>query len=293
MNVAIKRKIETTEPVQLTIDSLEKMLSMSNDEEINNNYWDIMIKEKRREIMEDYYALAPLLSTMQHGLCYSEGLESGRLLVMRILLGILPSAVTSDFSLTGVNKNIHRSFREVVQYLKTLYMANEGDHVLWKNAVNTVIGILRKNGFSPYFFRRGGWPVLVTAPPYREITAACYLLSSHTIVLYSNREISLERRCYYFLHELGHLIFQKYFNRHHAPGFFTDLISQLPPSDFGQFLYAGSQGTEEIFANLFAFTLLMDTPPGNHLFSSYYENTSHTCRLLKKFFNPSSLLRHR
>ncbi len=292
MNVTIKRKIETAEPVQLTIDFLEKMLSMTNDEEIYKDYWDIMIKEKRREIMEDYYALAPLLSTMHHGLCYSEGLESGRLLVMRILLSILPSAFTADFSLTGANKNIHRTMREVVQYLKTLHMANEGDHILWRNAVHTVIVILCKKGFSTYFFRRGGWPVLVTAPPYREITAACYLSSTHTVILYSNREISLERRCYYFLHELGHLIFQKHFNRLQTLGLFKDLVSQLPPSDFGQLLHAGSQGCEEVFSNLFAFTLLMDTPPGKNLFSSYFKNTSHACRLLKHFFNPSNLYRH-
>ncbi len=289
----MKRKIETNEPVQLTIDFLENMLAMSADEEIGENYWDELLEQKRREIMEDYYALAPLLSTMHWGLCYSEGMASGRLLVMRILLGILPPSNPLGFSLVGMKQNIRGTFRDVTQYLKSLYMANEGDNPLWKNSVLVATRILLNRGFSPYFLRRGGWPILVTAPPYRELTTACYLFGPHTVVLYSNPEISPERRCFYFLHEIGHLIFKKYYENRPVPGFFNNLISQLEPEEFGDFLCPGSQGDKEIFANLFAFTLLMDTPPGDYLFSDYYTAIGHTSHLLKKFFSPAILFRHR
>ncbi len=293
MSVSVKRKIETTEPVQLTIDFLEEMLAMSSDEEIAEDYWDELLKQKRREIMEDYYALAPLLSSMHYGLFYSEGMASGRLLVMRILLGILPPSNPLGFSLVGIKENIRGTFRDVTQYLKSLYMANEGDHPLWKNSVLVATKILLKKGFSPYFLRRGGWPILAAAPPYREMTAACYLSGPHAVILYSNREISPERRCYYFLHEIGHLIYDKYFERRQVPGFFSNLMIQLQPAELGDFLCPGSQGDKEIFANLFAFTLLMDTQPGDYLFSDYYNKTGDTSQLLKKFFSPETLFKHR
>ena len=293
MNISVKRKIETNEPVQLTIDFLENMLAMSKDGDVTENYWNELLKQKRREIMEDYYALAPLLSTMQYGLCYSEGMESGRLLVMRILLSILPPSYPLGFSLVGTNQKIRETFRDVTQYLKSLYMANEGDHSLWEDSVLITIKTLIKKGFSPYFLRRGGLPILVAAPPYRETTSACYLSGPHTVILYSNREISHERRCFYFLHETGHLIFEKYYERRQIPGFFSNLISQLQPSELGEFLSPGSQGDKEIFSNLFAFTLLMDTPTGNYLFSHYYTKIGHTSHLLKKFFSPSSLFKHK
>lgn len=292
MNLSIKRKIETTEPVQLTIDFLEEMLALDKDEEIMESYWENLLREKRREVMEDYYALAPILTSMQYGLCYSEGMAAGRMLVMRILLGILPASDPLGFSLVGMNQNIRGIFREVIQYLKSLYMANEGDLTSWKNSVLISTGLLVKRGFSPYFLRRGGLPMLVAVPPYRETTAACYLSSPHTVVLYSNGEISPERRCYYFLHEVGHLIYQKFFTKHQVPPLFTKLLSQLESSELGQFLYPGSQGEKEVFANLFAFTMLMGTPAGNRLFGSYYSEIGDTSHLLRNFFRPSNLFRH-
>ncbi|MDO9534230.1 MAG: hypothetical protein Q7J85_02610 [Bacillota bacterium] len=78
MEPLIKRRIETAEPVQLTIDFLEYMLKARQDEEITQCFWESLLKEKRREITEDYYALTPLCSSMHSGLAYSDGMNSGK-----------------------------------------------------------------------------------------------------------------------------------------------------------------------------------------------------------------------
>lgn len=294
LSVSLKRKIETTEPVQSTIDFLEEVLAMDGDEEVTDHFWDELLKGKRREIMEDYYVLAPLLSTMEQGLCYSGGMDSGRMLVMRILLGLLPPSYPRGFSLAGINENLRGAFRDVITYLKSLHMANEGDHVLWEKSVAEATGILLQRGFSPYFFRRGGLPVLVAAPPYRETTAACYLAAPHAVVLYSNGGLSPERRLYYCLHEMGHLIFEKNFARRPASPFFRKLVAWLEHSQLEELLCPGTQGDNEIFANLFAFTMLMGTSQGDLLFGHYGEGKSwQMTHLLQRFFSPSALFRHK
>jgi hypothetical protein len=288
----IKRRIETAEPVQLTVDFLEYMLTLRQDEETTQLFWESLLKEKRREITEDYYALSPLCSTMHSGLAYSEGMNSGRLLVMRILIGILPSYRSTSLSLlSDCHNNIEETIREVVSYLKSLYMSNEGDSELWKSAVLHSIKLLKHRGFSPYALRRGGWPALVTVPPYREQTAACYLFHPHAVILFSDSALSHAKRIYLFLHEIGHIIFRKYVTKH-VLEILLRLISQLKTHENEKLFCPGSQGDEEIFANLFAMAMLADTPQGKQLFSEYY-NKGRTISLIRKIINPSMILRHR
>lgn len=90
MDLLVKREIETSEPVQWAIDLLEKMIGFYSEEDVKEDYWERLLREKKREVMEDFYALAPAFSLHYRGLGYCEGFNGGRMLVLRILMDALP-----------------------------------------------------------------------------------------------------------------------------------------------------------------------------------------------------------
>ncbi len=289
MESVLIRKIEHVEPLQLAVDLLQKMLALEEEGELPENYWEGLIRAEGRELLEDYLSLVPSYSLFHRGLLYSEGMNAGRLLVMRTLLSILP-----PFSLSHLPVNTDTAkeiFRDTLVYLETLQMSSEKDCPLWQKAVFSAVQLLLQRGFSPYLLRRGGVPLLVAAPPYREQTEACYLKGPHTIVLYSIPEQCPARRIYLVLHETGHLLYQKYLSGRKQQQGYLYLLSRLQPLGLDPLLEGGRQGQEEVFCNLFAMSILLDTQEGELLFGGYYRKIGKLDRLLRRIFSPGVLLK--
>ncbi|NMB34771.1 MAG: hypothetical protein GX989_00615 [Firmicutes bacterium] len=292
MGAQIKRKIETREPIQWAIDFLEEMICFQSEENIEPQLWEQLLKEKKRELLEDFFTLTPSIALFHQGLGYSEGLDGGRILAMRILMDILP-----PYRALGCNQGkpavgiVHRLkiFQEAIVYLKSLHLTDEGDRTLWKNSFFSAVKMLLRNNYSPYLFHRGGRPVFIVAPPYREKTAACYLLNPHVIVLYSLPEKNIAKRIYLVLHEIGHLIFGKYMAGKPLPETLLALFNSLDPRDFPELIRPSSQGLAEIFANLFALAIMRGTKEGNELFYKQYNKMRDALLLLRKAFHPDSI----
>jgi hypothetical protein len=292
MDLLVKREIEISEPVQWAIDFLENMINLYSEEDVEIYYWEKLLKEKKRELLEDFYALAPSFSSFYHGLGYCEGLDGGRMLVMRILMDVLPPYHALGCSRGKCVKEITyqlKTFEKVIVYLKSLHLTYEGDRALWKNSFFSAVRMLLRSNYSPYLFNRGGWPALVAAPPYREKTAACYLFNPHVVVLYSLPEKNTSKRIYLILHEIGHLIFEKFLAGKPLPKTFITVLANLEPIDYPELICPSSQGITEIFANLFAMAIMHGTEEGNELFHNYYSKMGKTTLLLKKSFLPSSI----
>jgi hypothetical protein len=249
--------------------------------------------KKKREVMEDFYALAPAFSLHYRGLGYCEGFNGGRMLVLRILMDALPPYRALDCCrgkyFRGAAHQL-KTFAEIIIYLKTLHITCGGDRALWKNAFFSAVNMLLANGYSPDLFNRGGWPVLIVVPPYRENTAACYLFNPHTLVLYSFPGKETSQRTFLVLHEMGHLLFSKYFAGKPLPETFTNILAVLSPTDYPRLFRPSSQGITEIFANLFAMALMQGTGEGNELFDGYYKKMGETALLLRRSFHPGPLL---
>ncbi|NLJ55727.1 MAG: hypothetical protein GX334_01615 [Firmicutes bacterium] len=293
MDLLVKREIETTEPVQWAIDLLEKVIGFYAQEDVSEDYWERLLREKKREVMEDFYALAPSSSRYYHGLGYCEGFDGGRMLVLRILMDALPPYRALDCCRGKYFREAAhqlKTFAEITVYLKTLHISHGGDRALWRNAFFSAVNILLTNGYAPDLFNRGGWPVLVIAPPYREKTAACYLFNPHTLVLYSYSGNNTSKRTFLILHEMGHLLFSKYLAGKPLPETFTNILANLSPADYPQLIRSSSQGITETFANLFAMAMMYGTGEGNELFRGYYKKMGETAPLLKHSFQPTLLL---
>jgi hypothetical protein len=293
MDILIRREIETSEPVQWAIDLLEKLIDLYSEEGVEGYYWERLLQEKQRELLEDFYALTPSLSFSYHGLCYCEGLKGGRMLVMRILMDILPPyQAQSCKRIKCVWETTHqlKTFQEVIIYLKSLHLSYESDETLWKNSFFSAVKMLLQGNFSPYLLHRGGWPALIAAPPYREETAACYLYNPHVIVLYSLPEKRIAKRIYLILHEIGHLIFEKFLAGKPLPETFRSLLARMEPKDYPDLLSPSAQGIGELFANLFAMAMMYESEEGKELFHNYYSKMGKTILLLEKSFRPSSII---
>ena len=182
-----------------------------------------------------------------------------------------------------------KNFEKVIVYLKSLYLTYEGDRALWKNSFFSAVRMLLHSNYSPYLFHRGGWPALVVVPPYREKTAACYLFNPHVVVLYSLPEKSTSKRIYLLLHEIGHLIFEKFLAGKPLPKSFITVLANMESKDYPELICPSSQGISEIFANLFAMAIMYETEEGNELFYNYYRKMGKTTLLLQKSFLPSSI----
>lgn len=293
MDLLVKREIETLEPVQWAIDLLEKIIGFYSEEDIKEDFWERLLREKKREVMEDFYALAPSSLSYYHGLGYCEGFDGGRMLVLRILMEALPPYRALDCCRGKYFQEAShqlKAFKEIIIYLKTLHIAYRGDKELWRNAFFSAVNMLLADNYSPNLFNQGGWPVLIVAPPYREKTTACYLFNPHTLVLYSFPGNDTSKRVFLILHEMGHLIFSKYFAGKPLPETFTNILAYLSPADYPRLIRPSSQGITEIFANLFAIAVMQETEEGNELFGSYYKNMGETALLLKHSFQPRLLL---
>lgn len=292
MEILVKREIEISEPVQWAIDFLENMIDFYTEDDVEDQYWEKLLREKKRELLEDFYALAPQLLFSHHGLCYCEGLEGGRMLVMRILMDILPPCYAPGYHHTkgfqGITYQL-KTFREVLVYLKSLHLSYKGDEGLWKNSFFSAVKMLLSSKYSPYLFHRGGRPALIVAPPYRENTAACYLYNPHVIVLYSFPEKKVSKGIYLILHEIGHLIFKKFLAGKPLPQTFRILLANMDPGDYPGLLCPSSQGIEELFANLFAMAIMHESKEGKELFYHYYGKMGRIIPLLQKSFHPSSI----
>lgn len=293
MNLAVKRKIEVSEPVQWAIDFLENMINLYYEEDLAADYWERLLKEKKRELLEDFYALTPAIALFHQGLGYCEGLDGGRMLVMRILMDILPPyQAPGSYSGKCIAKITDqlKTFEDVLVYLKSLHLVYEGDGKLWKSAFFSAVKMLLHNNYSPYLFHRGGWPAFIVTPPYCEQTTACYLFNPHIIVLYSLPEKNKAKRIYLILHEVGHLIFEKYLANKPLPKTLITTLAKMEPSDYPELFCPSSQGIAEIFANLFALAVMYETKEGKELFHHYYCKMGKTALLLQKTFLPGSIL---
>jgi hypothetical protein len=293
MGLCPKRKIEVSEPVQWAVDFLEEMIGFYWEEEIEVSYWEKLLQEKKREIMEDFCALAPSFSSVHQGMGFCAGLNGGRVLVMKILMGILPPyrsprSCRKQFK-SGAPARL-QTFQEVLTYLKALHLTWEDDSLLWKEAFFAALARLLHHNFSPYLFYRGSWPAFVLAPPYREKTAACYLPNPQLIVLYSLPEENPAKRLHLILHEIGHLVFEKFLANRPLPSSFVTLLHHLELKDYPNLFCPSTQGIGEIFANLFSIALLYETPEGDQIFHDYYSKMGEAAPLLAKAFLPDSLL---
>jgi hypothetical protein len=47
MDLLVKREIETSEPVQWAIDLLEKMIGFYSEEDVKEDYWERLLREKK------------------------------------------------------------------------------------------------------------------------------------------------------------------------------------------------------------------------------------------------------
>ena len=294
MGLLIKRKIETIEPVQWAIDFLEKMINLQSEERVELHFWERLLKEKKRELLEDFYALTPSIASFYRGLGYSDGLDGGRILVMKILMGVLPSYRAPGCSQRKSAREIAchlQIFREVIAYFKSLHLADEGDRTFWQKSFYAAVKMLLHNDYSPYLFYRGGQPAFIIAPPYREKTAACYFLNPHVIVLYSLPGKNMAKRVHLILHEIGHLIFKKYLADKPPPNTFLTLLASLKPRDYPELIRTSSQGLAEIFSNLFALAIMHETEEGNELFYKIYHKMGKTTLLLRKAFLPDSIFK--
>jgi hypothetical protein len=281
----IKRKIETLEPIQWAIDFLEEIIGFYFEKDIEEYYWIKLLKEKKRELLEDFYALAPSFTSSYQGLGYCEGFNGGRMLAMRILINVLPPYQPLGYSSGkwyrgGICQL--KTFEEVLVYLKSLHLAHEGDRLLWRNSFFSALKMLLHNNYLPSLFYRGSWPALLIAPPYREKTTACYLFNPHIIVLYSLPEKSIAKRTYLILHEIGHLIFEKYLSGKPLPQKFTTLLANMKPERYPELIRPSSQGIAEVFANLFAMSIMYGTEEGEELFHSCYQKMGKDTLLLQR-----------
>mgnify|MGYP000951492728 CR=1 FL=1 len=295
MNVSVKRKIETVEPVQWAIDFLEKMIDLHSEEDLETYCWEKLLKEKKRELLEDFYALTPSFVSFYRGLGYCEGLDGGRILVMRILMGALPPyralGYCSGERAVGITSQI-KTFKEIIVYLKTLHLTAGDDRELWKKSFFYAVEMLLRSSYSPYFFHRGGRPALVIATPYHENTAACYLSNPHVIVLYRLPEKNIAKRIFLILHEIGHLIFNKYIAGKPLPDIFATMLAGMKSQDYPGLICPSSQGITEIFANLFAMAIMHGTAEGDELFHKHYSKMGETTFLLRESFNPFSIFQN-
>lgn len=293
MRALVKREIENIEPVQWAIDFLENMVDLYAEEDLQETFWERLLQEKKRELLEDFYALTPSFSQFYHGLGYCEGLDGGRMLVMRILMDVLPPyhalGCTRGKCVRGITLRL-KTFENVMVYLKSLHLNYEGDSVLWKKSFFCAVRMLLNCRYTPYLFNRGGLPAFITAPPYQEKTAACYLFSPHVIVLYSLPKTNVAKRIYLILHEIGHLIFNKFLAGKPLPKNFILLLDNIAPENFPELMRPSSQGITEIFANLFAMAVMHGTEAGNVLFGNLYSKMGKTVPLLQNAFHPEFLL---
>ena len=294
----IRRKIEMSEPIQLTIDLLERLQKVNWSEECSEHFTMKMVREMRRETLEDYLALAPKYCTMHYGLAYSEGMAAGRMLAMRILLGTLPVVYPQrchQMRERGNSKaTLDAAFNALdaaISYLKTLHLAEGLERTgAWKQSVMVSTKLLMQHGFYPSGFRRGGLPLLTVVLPYREHVAACYLPVAHAIVLYQNPPAPEHaRRVYLFLHEKGHAVARHYFPDTKLPEHIMSFIQRLNERGAVELTNPGRQGPEEIFANLFALNILRGTPEGEVLFKDTYRTIRSICKELSLALRPENL----
>ena len=211
-------------------------------------------------------------------------------MVIRILLSIFPPYNCSFPVEVPEEKQRLANLQEALFFLRSLHLRDEGDSLFWDTGVNFSLNLLQGKGFLPFHFKQYGKPMLAVAPPYREEVNACYLQLPNLIILYSSDEPSPEKRSYLFLHEIGHLLWEKYMSGGSFHPRYKFLLSKLNKLNLSPLLQPAEQGSKELFANLFAISMLKDTAAGDYLFSDYFHLKGEVFDQFKEFFNPSVLL---
>lgn len=277
--------------MQWGIDFLENLVEITSSS--TDQYCLKLLAGEHRCLQEESVQLVAVYCRNVDGILVSEGLPGGRVFVLRLLLSTLPASIHCRQEQESVLRQfLEMRLKQLHDYLKSLKFTAIRGYSKYP-LIFKCLNILKSKGISPGLLQKERPSLLIVSLPYGEQVPGCYLCPAHTIACYNDnlQELSPVQQVHVVLHEIGHLLYFQALKRESLLKEYTLMLARLSPLlaakkiDLRPLLQPDTKVYQEGFANLFAFTLMQQTPAGEALLGeSYRVFGSEALSLLNDFF---------